>query len=319
MPWSVVANDVHAVDPLEKRRIDTPDHIGQDGVHQIVRGARQHTARLERRLTGTQEALPPLAANQIMLDISEQADAVQRMQSIVARVRSRIVTAGDRLHLGACQDVPGQTKEERIQIEITDVGRDFGQILVRDLVRRLVHRLLQAILVSSLVGPKCDKPVADGHQIAGSQQRVPANVLERVLLLACVGIRHAGAAEERLERTRAYAPGQHHAVVLDEPDVVHEDLAQALRRVHDVHGYAPILLNHRRSLRQAGVRLLADRRKDFEMVVDAPNLIGDLDQAELGEVPDVGRQFPGHAGVHREVLDVLVEVLVDAIDEDRQR
>ena len=40
MPRSVVANDVHAVDPLEKCRIDAPDHIGQYGVHQIVSSAR---------------------------------------------------------------------------------------------------------------------------------------------------------------------------------------------------------------------------------------------------------------------------------------
>jgi len=42
--------------------------------------------------------LSPLAADQIVLDVSEQPDPIQRMQGIVAR--SRIVTVGDRLHLG---------------------------------------------------------------------------------------------------------------------------------------------------------------------------------------------------------------------------
>ena len=53
-------------------------------------------------------------------------------------------------------------------------------------------------------------------------------------------------------------------------------------------------------------------------MVDAAQLIGDLDQSELREVPDVRRQLAGHAGMLRlAALDVLVEVLVDAVDEDR--
>ena len=76
-----------AVDSLEKRRIDAPDHIGQHRVYQIVRGARQHAARLKRRLTGAKEALPPLAAHQIMLDVAEQPDAVQRMKDMLALAR----------------------------------------------------------------------------------------------------------------------------------------------------------------------------------------------------------------------------------------
>ena len=91
------------------------------------------------------------------------------------------------------------------------------------------------------------------------------------------------------------------------------------RRIDDVDRAAAVLLDHRRALRQPRVGLLADRGEDLQVVVDAAQLVGDLDQPELGEVPDVGRELAGHAGVGRAVLDVLVEVLVDAVDEDRQR
>src|SRR5262249_39240670 len=60
-------------------------------------------------------------------------------------------------------------------------------------------------------------------------------------------------------------------------------------------------------------------REHLEVVVDAAQLVRDLDQPELGEVPDVWRQLAGHAGAEIQPLDVLVEVLVDAVDEDRQR
>ena len=54
-------------------------------------------------------------------------------------------------------------------------------------------------------------------------------------------------------------------------------------------------------------------------MVDPPELVGDLDQAELREVPDVRRQLAGDARMARETFDVLVEVLVDAVDEDGHR
>src|SRR5437016_263756 len=53
-------------------------------------------------------------------------------------------------------------------------------------------------------------------------------------------------------------------------------------------------------------------------MIDPAELVRDLDQAELGEVPHVGRQLAGHARADVQDLDVLVEVLVDAIDEDGQ-
>ena len=69
-----------------------------------------------------------------------------------------------------------------------------------------------------------------------------------------------------------------------------------------------------------GERLLADRDEDLELVADAAQLIGDLDEPHLGEVPDVRRQLAGVARARRRLRrDVLVEVLVDVVDEDRDR
>ena len=180
-------------------------------------------------------------------------------------------------------------------------------------------RFFQAMLVAALVGAQRGEAVADRHQIARAQQRVPAHVLERVFFLAGVGVGHAGTAEKGLERVRAGATRLHHAVGLHEADIVDEDLAQALGRIHDVDRAAAVLLRHRGALRQPRVRLLADRREHLQVVVDAAQLVGHLDQPELREIPDVGQELTGHAWVHRQVFDVLVEVLVDAVDEDRDR
>jgi hypothetical protein len=148
---------------------------------------------------------------------------------------------------------------------------------------------------------------------------VAADVLERVLLLARVGVGHAGAAEKGLERMGAQAIRLDHPVAFDEADVVDEDLAQALRRVDDVDRAAAVLLDHRGALRQPRIGLLADRREHLEVMIDAAQLVSHLDQAELRKVPDVRRQLAGHARAVRHVLDMLVEVLVDAVDEDRER
>jgi hypothetical protein len=75
---------------------------------------------------------------------------------------------------------------------------------------------------------------------------------------------HAEPPEKGLERARAGAVGVDHAVVADQAHVVDEDLAQAFRRVDDVDRAAAVLLDHRRALRPARVRLLADRREHLD-------------------------------------------------------
>ena len=113
--------------------------------------------------------------------------------------------------------------------------------------------------------------------------------------------------------------GLGHPVALHQADVVDEDLAQTGDGVRDVDGAAPVLLGHDRRLVEAGVGLLAHGGEDLDVVVDAAELIGHFHQAELGEVPHVGGQLAGDARVGGQALDVLGEVLVDAIDEDGHR
>ena len=240
------------------------------------------------------------------------------MKRLLAVVRL-VVVGADQLELGAADDVARQAIEEQLGLEPGDVRRDLGQVLVRDLGRRRVDRFLQPVFVAALVGAKRGQPLADRHQVARPEQRVAADVLERVFLLARVDVGDGEAAEEGLERVAAHAVGLHHPLGPHQAHVVDEDLAQRLRRVDDVDRAAAVLLDHRRALRPARVRLLADRREHLQVVVDAAQLVRDLDQAELREVPDVGRQLAGHARARRQLLDVLVEVLVDAVDEDRQR
>ena len=55
-------------------------------------------------------------------------------------------------------------------------------------------------------------------------------------------------------------------------------------------------------------------------MADASQLVGDLDQPHLQEVPDVRGELAGVARARGRLAgDVLVEVLVDAVDEDRDR
>src|SRR5206468_1620428 len=101
-------------------------------------------------------------------------------------------------------------------------------------------------------------------------------------------------------------------------DVVDEDLAQAGRLVDDVDRAAPVLLGHRGRLVERGEGLLADRDEDLQLVSDPAQLIGNFDEPNLGEVPDVRRQLSRMARTRTELSrDVLVEVLVDGVDEDR--
>src|SRR4029453_15169577 len=54
----------------------------------------------------------------------------------------------------------------------------------------------------------------------------------------------------------------------------------------------------------------------LDVMVDPAEMICDLHQAELREVPHVRRQLAGDARMARKALDMLVEVLVDTIDEN---
>jgi hypothetical protein len=53
------------------------------------------------------------------------------------------------------------------------------------------------------------------------------------------------------------------------------------------------------------------------MVIDASKLIGNLDETELSEIPHIWRELSSDARAGPDTLDVLVEILVDPVDEDR--
>jgi hypothetical protein len=217
------------------------------------------------------------------------------------------------------QHVARQRAQQPLELEVADMRRDLGEVFVADLGRSLVHDLLEAQLVSSLVRPQDGQALADRHEIARTEQRVAAQVLERVLLLARVRVRHRRASEESREGIVAHALGIRERVGLHEPHVVDEDLAQARRRIRDVDRAAAVLLRHDGGLREPRVRLLADRGEHLDAMVDAAQLVGDLDQPELREMPDVRRELAGHARMLARAFDVLVEVLVDAVDEQCDR
>src|SRR5262249_10971288 len=197
---------------------------------------RKHPARLERRLTRSQKALRPLAANPVVMNVAEKAHAVERAEHVLL-----LATRGDAVlqeylfDFPARQHMPRQTRQELLQLELADVRGDLGQVFVSDLGGALVDNFLEAKLASPLVGTQRGQPVADGHQVTRPQERMSAYVLEDILFLVSVGVDNLGAPKERLQRICAQPFGDRHRVALQQADVVDEYLAKALRRVGDVH------------------------------------------------------------------------------------
>src|SRR5215510_9101077 len=173
------------------------------------------------------------------------------------------------------------------------------------------------MLVAPLLGAERCQMLADGHQVARPEQGVSADVIKGIFVLTGIDMQDLLPAEERLDRVNP-RPRLNHLVSLLQADVVDEDLAKALDGIDDVDGATPILLRHHRGLK-ARKGLLADGGKDLEMMVDAAELIGDLDETKLREIPNVRRQLSSHARMTLAALDVLVEILINAVDEDRYR
>ena len=105
-----------------------------------------------------------------------------------------------------------QALEQPIELQVTHVGFDLGQVLVGDLDGGQVDGLLHLELVTALVGAKGRNPLADRHQVAGPEQRVATDVLEGIFLFTRVDVDQAGASQEGLERIAAQPAGQHHAI-----------------------------------------------------------------------------------------------------------
>ena len=155
---------------------------------EVVRRARQARRRSRASPRRAQESLAPFAAHAVVLHVAEQADAVERTGTHRGRRLAPSSLGDDGLDLGARQDVAGQALEQPVELEVADVGRDLGQVLVRDLGRGLVDRFLQAMLVAALVGAQRRQALADRHQVARPEQGVPADVLEGVFLLVRVDV-----------------------------------------------------------------------------------------------------------------------------------
>jgi hypothetical protein len=172
----------------------------------------------------------------------------------------------------------------------------------------------------ALLGVQLGELPSDGHEVARAPQGVAADIFEDVLPLAGVVVADQVGAEEGAERVALQAAGVHEIPRGLAAHVVDEDLAQARRRVDDVDRAAPVLLGHRGRLVEPHERLFADRYEDLELVAHPAQLVGHLDERHLREVPDVRRQLARMARPRRDLRrDVLVEVLVDAVDEDRHR
>src|SRR5262245_50132376 len=167
-----------------------------------MRRRRKRAVGLEQRFTRTQEALAPFATRAIVLHPAEQPDAVQRPRR--ARADPRYLTAVERVDLGARKDRTEKPLQQSFEIDVAEEWANLGQVFLRDLGRGAMHGILQPVLMAALVGAQSREPLADRHQVARAQERVPAEELERVLLLAGERVGHGAAAEESLQRMIVY-------------------------------------------------------------------------------------------------------------------
>src|SRR4029077_12337552 len=182
-----------------------------------------------------------------------------------------------------------ETSQKLLEFQVADMRSDLGQILVGDFGGGLVHDLLEADLTSPLMWPECGQTFTNGHQVAGAQQRVPADELEAFFFLTRVSIGDLCPPQEGLERISAQSLRTDHHVAFQKAHVVGKDLAEALMRICDIDSAAAVLLGHDGRLRKTRVGFLAYGAEYLDVMIDPAKLIGDLHQAELREMPDVRR------------------------------
>jgi hypothetical protein len=305
---------------LQIGAIQPPDDVVQHRMDQVVRGIWEHPVRLESGLPRPQKALCPLSAHAVVMDVAEKAHPVERTEDVPFLATGRdAVLQKKRLQLLAGQHVGGQTSQKLFEFEVSDMRGDLGEILVGDFGGSLVHHPLEAELTPPLVWRECGQALANGHQVTRAKQRVPVDELKTSLFLARVSVGDCRPPQEGLERIGAQPLRAHHGVALQQAHIVVEDLAEALAGVCDVDRAAAVLLGHYGGLRKTRIGLFAHSGKYLDVMVDPAKLIGNLHQTELCEVPYVRRQLAGDAGMARWTFDVLVEVFIDAIDEDGHR
>ena len=118
---------------------------------------------------------------------------------------------------------------------------------------------------------------------------MPTDVLEDLFLLARIRIANRRPSNEGSEGIRAQPIRSRHHVPLHQANVVDKNFPQALRRIRDIHSAAAILLGHDGCLGEMRIGLFAHRGEYLQVMVDPPELISDLHQAELRKMPYVRR------------------------------
>src|SRR5262252_2974918 len=122
---------------------------------EIVRGLRERAIELEGCLARPQEPLRPLSSGPIVVDVAEQPHMVERREDVLLlSTRRKAVLQEQPFHLCASQYVPGKGPQKLLELEISHVRRDLGQVLVRDLSGGEVDYLLEAQLVPPLIRPQ---------------------------------------------------------------------------------------------------------------------------------------------------------------------
>src|SRR5439155_5490363 len=81
-PPAAITHDIDPVDTSEIPWAQATDHVRQHGVHEVAARARQHAVGLERALARAQESLDPVASDQVVVEMAEETDAVERAEHV---------------------------------------------------------------------------------------------------------------------------------------------------------------------------------------------------------------------------------------------
>src|SRR6266436_7538376 len=137
-------------------------------MHEVVRRSRQHAVRRERAFARAQEPLNPLPADPIVVHVTKQPDPIEGTEHVpfLESAMLPVVLLEEAFHLSSSQNMSREPPEEALEIQVTKVWRDLGQVLVCDLGGGLVHHFLEAMLLPSLLWPESGQTLPNGHEIA---------------------------------------------------------------------------------------------------------------------------------------------------------
>jgi hypothetical protein len=136
-------------------------------MHEIVRRSRQDAVRCERAFARAQESLYPLPAHPIVVNVPEQTNPIEGTEDVPLLESSLlIVRVEEGFNLISRHNMPRESPQKALEIQVAKVWTDLGQVLIRDLRGRLIHDILQAMLLSSLLRSESRQALPDGHEIA---------------------------------------------------------------------------------------------------------------------------------------------------------